>query len=37
MIKDWGIPVEKIKLLCVLGSQPGLDAVQKAWPGLEIW
>ncbi|UZJ55057.1 hypothetical protein CBS101457_004377 [Exobasidium rhododendri] len=37
MIKDWGIPLDKIKLLCVLGSKPGLESVLKACPGLEIW
>lgn len=37
MIKEWGIPLDKIKLLCVLGSKPGLDAIAKAWPELEIW
>ncbi|KAF9075976.1 armadillo/beta-catenin/plakoglobin [Rhodocollybia butyracea] len=37
MIHDWGIPVEKIKLLCVLASQEGLRNVQKEFPRLEIW
>lgn len=37
MIRDWGVPVENIHLLCILGSQAGLDAVQKACPGLDIW
>ncbi|KIK65395.1 hypothetical protein GYMLUDRAFT_38849 [Collybiopsis luxurians FD-317 M1] len=37
MIIDWGIPVEKIKLLCVLASQDGLKNIQKSHPGLEIW
>jgi uracil phosphoribosyltransferase len=37
MIRDWGIPLNNIKLLCILGSQTGLEAVQKAWPGLDIW
>lgn len=37
MIQDWGVPLDKITLLCVLGSKPGLDAVQRAWPALDIW
>ncbi|KAJ3808921.1 armadillo/beta-catenin/plakoglobin [Lentinula lateritia] len=37
MIADWGIPVDKIKLLCVLASQEGLKNVQSGFPGLEIW
>lgn len=36
MIVDWGIPVEKIKLLCVLASQEGLKNVQSGFPGLEV-
>ncbi|KAH8106067.1 armadillo/beta-catenin/plakoglobin [Cristinia sonorae] len=37
MILDWGIPVTKVKLLCVLASQDGLKHVQAEFPGLEIW
>ncbi|KAI0053070.1 PRTase-like protein [Auriscalpium vulgare] len=37
MITDWGIPVSKIKLLCVLASEDGLAHVQKEFPGIEIW
>ncbi|TFK55838.1 PRTase-like protein [Heliocybe sulcata] len=37
MILDWGVPVNRIKLLCVLGSQDGLKRVQAEFPGLEIW
>ncbi|KAJ3723119.1 armadillo/beta-catenin/plakoglobin [Lentinula raphanica] len=37
MIVDWGIPMEKIKLLCVLTSQEGLQNVQVQYPGVEIW
>ncbi|KAK7695532.1 hypothetical protein QCA50_000168 [Cerrena zonata] len=37
MLLDWGIPVSKIKLLCVLASQDGLKTVQEAYPDLEIW
>ncbi|KAJ6509908.1 armadillo/beta-catenin/plakoglobin [Mycena vitilis] len=37
MITDWGMPIEKVKLLCVLASQEGLDHVQAEFPDLEIW
>ncbi|KAF7790873.1 hypothetical protein EIP86_001831 [Pleurotus ostreatoroseus] len=37
MILDWGIPVNQIKLLCVLASQDGLKHVQEEYPGLEVW
>lgn len=37
MIKEWGIPLNKITLLSVLGSEPGLQAIAKAWPELDIW
>ncbi|RPD66773.1 UDP-N-acetylglucosamine 1-carboxyvinyltransferase [Lentinus tigrinus ALCF2SS1-7] len=37
MILEWGIPVNKIKLLCVLASQDGLNRVQKEFAGVEIW
>ncbi|KAI3479736.1 hypothetical protein L1887_58131 [Cichorium endivia] len=37
MILDWGIPVDKIKFLCVLASQKGLEHVTESVPGLEIW
>ena len=37
MIIDWGVPLEKIKLLCVLASKTGLNHVQAEYPGLEIW
>ena len=37
MIKDWGIPTEKIKFLCVLASEQGIKNVLEAVPGLEIW
>lgn len=37
MIKDWGIPIEKIQLICILASKTGLEAVSKAYPGLQIW
>lgn len=29
--------VTNIKLLCVLGSRPGLETVQNEYPDLEIW
>lgn len=37
MILDWGVPVEKIKFLCVLASQKGLEHVVQSVPGLELW
>ncbi|KAI9467247.1 putative uracil phosphoribosyltransferase [Lactarius psammicola] len=37
MITDWGIPVSKIKLLCILASEVGLKHVQSQFPGVEIW
>ncbi|KAI0736132.1 armadillo/beta-catenin/plakoglobin [Fomitopsis betulina] len=37
MLVDWGMPVNKIKLLCVLASQTGLDRVRSEYPNLEIW
>ncbi|KAK0491099.1 armadillo/beta-catenin/plakoglobin [Armillaria novae-zelandiae] len=37
MIVDWGIPIENVKLLCVLASKPGLEHVQAEFPKLEIW
>ncbi|KAF5388137.1 hypothetical protein D9615_000266 [Tricholomella constricta] len=36
MIVDWGIPVEKVKLLCVLASREGLAHVQAEYPKLEV-
>ncbi|KAH9994080.1 armadillo beta-catenin plakoglobin [Russula compacta] len=37
MVTDWGIPVNKIKLLCILGSEQGLKYVSGQFPGIEIW
>ncbi|THH33649.1 hypothetical protein EUX98_g520 [Antrodiella citrinella] len=37
MIKDWGIPITQVKLLCVLASKAGLKHVQEEFPELEIW
>ncbi|KAI0091881.1 UDP-N-acetylglucosamine 1-carboxyvinyltransferase [Irpex rosettiformis] len=37
MLVDWGIPLNKIKLLAILASQDGLQHVQAEFPGLEIW
>lgn len=34
---DWGLQISNIKLLVLLGSKPGLDAVASACPGLEIF
>ncbi|KAF8211250.1 uracil phosphoribosyltransferase-domain-containing protein [Mycena galopus ATCC 62051] len=37
MITDWGMPIDKVKLLCVLASAQGLAHVQAEFPDLEIW
>ncbi|KAI0774033.1 UDP-N-acetylglucosamine 1-carboxyvinyltransferase [Fomes fomentarius] len=37
MLLEWGVAVNKIKLLCVLASQDGLKHVQTQFPGVEIW
>jgi len=37
MLVDWGIPASKIKLLVVLGSEPGLAHIEESYPDLEIW
>ncbi|KAH0840082.1 putative uracil phosphoribosyltransferase [Lanmaoa asiatica] len=37
MLLDWGIPLSKIKLLVVLGSEPGLSHIEASYPDLEIW
>ncbi|GAA5909966.1 hypothetical protein JCM5296_002547 [Sporobolomyces johnsonii] len=37
MLLDWGLQIENIKLLVLLGSQPGLDKVAAAYPGLEVF
>ncbi|KAK4050707.1 hypothetical protein OIO90_004929 [Microbotryomycetes sp. JL221] len=36
MLLDWGLKIENIKLLVLLGSRPGLDKVARECPGLEI-
>jgi uracil phosphoribosyltransferase len=36
MITDWGMPIDKVKLLCVLASQEGLDHVRAEFPNLEV-
>ncbi|GAA6062839.1 hypothetical protein JCM10212_001845 [Sporobolomyces blumeae] len=37
MLLDWGLAIENIKLLVLLGSRPGLEKVAQAYPGLEIF
>ncbi|KAF9569359.1 uracil phosphoribosyltransferase [Agrocybe pediades] len=37
MIVEWGIPVQKIKLLSILASEAGLQHIQEEYPNLEIW
>ncbi|KAI9358595.1 uracil phosphoribosyltransferase-domain-containing protein [Zopfochytrium polystomum] len=34
MLKDWGL--KRIKLVCIIASKPGLEAVQTAHPDVEI-
>lgn len=34
---DWGLRIDQIKLVVLLGSKPGLDAVASQCPGLEIF
>ncbi|KAG1780156.1 UDP-N-acetylglucosamine 1-carboxyvinyltransferase [Suillus placidus] len=36
MILDWGVPISKIKLLAVLGSEEGLNHVHAEYPELEV-
>lgn len=37
MLMDAGIPVNRIKLLAVLASMPGLQKILRECPGLEIY
>jgi len=37
MIKEWGYPTSKVKLLVILASKTGLQAVQEEFPEVEIW
>ncbi|CAH7682768.1 uracil phosphoribosyltransferase-domain-containing protein [Phakopsora pachyrhizi] len=37
LLVDSGIPIEKIRLITVLASMPGLRSVIKSCKGLEIW
>ncbi|ORY89110.1 Armadillo/beta-catenin/plakoglobin [Leucosporidium creatinivorum] len=37
MLLDWGLKIENIKLLVLLGSKPGLEKVAAECPGLEIF
>ncbi|KAI0248715.1 UDP-N-acetylglucosamine 1-carboxyvinyltransferase [Lactifluus subvellereus] len=37
MITEWGIPQNRIKLLCILASEDGLKNVLVQYPGIEIW
>ncbi|GAA6041372.1 hypothetical protein JCM8097_007690 [Rhodosporidiobolus ruineniae] len=36
ILLDWGLDIKQIKLVSVLGSKPGLEKVQEAYPELEI-
>lgn len=37
MITDWGVPLERIRFVSVLGSRQGVSEVARAFPSLEIW
>jgi len=37
MILDWGIPIKKIRFLCVLASEEGIRHVANEFPELDIW
>ncbi|KAM0790870.1 hypothetical protein ACM66B_004711 [Microbotryomycetes sp. NB124-2] len=37
MLLDWGLKIENIKLLVLLGSKPGLDKLSTECPGLDIY
>lgn len=37
MILDWGIKVENIRFLAVLGSEPGLTRLAETFPDLTIY
>jgi len=37
MIKDWGYPTDRVKVLTILASQAGLQKVQEEFHGVEIW
>ncbi|KAG8218799.1 uracil phosphoribosyltransferase-domain-containing protein [Butyriboletus roseoflavus] len=37
MLLDWGIPLSRVKLLVVLGSERGLQRIEDTYPELEIW
>lgn len=37
MLVDWGMPIESIKLIGLLGSKAGVDAVAAACPGLDVF
>jgi len=37
LLLDWGMPISKIKMLCVIASMPGLERLLRECPGLEVW
>ncbi|KAL9712827.1 hypothetical protein Ac2012v2_004065 [Leucoagaricus gongylophorus] len=37
MVVEWGIPINKIKLLSILASEEGLGNIHAEYPQLEIW
>lgn len=37
MILDWGIKIEDIRFLSILGSKPGFSRLAETYPGLTIY
>lgn len=37
MMLDWGLPIEKIRFVGVLGSEVGVKDLATKFPGLSIW
>ncbi|KAJ9092445.1 hypothetical protein QFC21_006827 [Naganishia friedmannii] len=36
-LKDWGVPMSHIKVVCVLGSKQGIERVATEFPEVEVW
>jgi hypothetical protein len=37
MLTEWGLPASQIKVVSVLGSRQGVEAVSAEFPEVEIW
>ncbi|GAA5822728.1 hypothetical protein JCM5353_000645 [Sporobolomyces roseus] len=37
MLLDWGLKIENIKLLSILGSKPGLQKISESYPALQVY